>query len=309
IFPFVSGARKMAREEPKKLFHCFRVGMALCLVSLFYYMNPLYEGFGQNVMWAVLTVVAVFEYSVGATVCKCLNRAVGTVSAGALAAGVHSATVMLKGKYAKLVFLQLSLFLLVSGATFWRFAPPVKAQFDHGVVIFMATFTLVSVSGYRTDSLDLVQDRTITIGIGVSMCIVMSMVFWPAWAGNELHNLIKANMEILSRSLDGTSIAGCFNKDSGDLNGKTRAEYDNLLDSKATEESLANFARWEPVNRNFCSVHPWKEYLKLGDSIRSCARIVDALDSVVNSETWAPNFMKDQFSKICVKLASNTSSI
>lgn len=52
-------------SEPQKVIHCFKVGMALCLVSLFYYINPLYEGVGGNAMWAVLTVVVAFEYTVG----------------------------------------------------------------------------------------------------------------------------------------------------------------------------------------------------------------------------------------------------
>jgi hypothetical protein len=34
-------------------------------VSLFYYFNPLYDGVGKNAMWAVMTVVVVFEYTAG----------------------------------------------------------------------------------------------------------------------------------------------------------------------------------------------------------------------------------------------------
>ena len=52
-------------SEPRRIIHCFKVGMALCLVSLFYYVNPLYEGVGGNAMWAVLTVVVALEYTVG----------------------------------------------------------------------------------------------------------------------------------------------------------------------------------------------------------------------------------------------------
>lgn len=51
--------------DPRKVIHCFKVGLALCIVSLFYYMKPLYDDFGGNAMWAVITVVVVFEYSVG----------------------------------------------------------------------------------------------------------------------------------------------------------------------------------------------------------------------------------------------------
>lgn len=65
IIGFMQRAWQLAVSEPRKVIHCFKVGMALSLVSLFYYMRPLYDGVGGNAMWAVMTVVVVFEYSVG----------------------------------------------------------------------------------------------------------------------------------------------------------------------------------------------------------------------------------------------------
>lgn len=62
---FVREGWRLGMDEPKKFVHCFKVGLALCLVSLFYYMRTLYDGVGGNAMWAVLTVVVVFEYTVG----------------------------------------------------------------------------------------------------------------------------------------------------------------------------------------------------------------------------------------------------
>lgn len=65
VAQFVARAWDMGAAEPKKLIHGLKVGMALSLVSLFYYMRPLYEGVGGNAMWAIMTVVVVFEYTVG----------------------------------------------------------------------------------------------------------------------------------------------------------------------------------------------------------------------------------------------------
>lgn len=62
---FFEKAWNTGKSDPRKLMHCLKVGMALSLVSLFYYMRPLYEGVGGNAMWAVMTVVVVFEYTVG----------------------------------------------------------------------------------------------------------------------------------------------------------------------------------------------------------------------------------------------------
>jgi len=58
-------AKQLAKDDPRRITHSFKVGLAISLVSLFYYFDPLYEGLGVNAMWAVLTVVVIFEYSVG----------------------------------------------------------------------------------------------------------------------------------------------------------------------------------------------------------------------------------------------------
>ena len=58
-------AKQLAKDDPRRITHSFKVGLAISLVSLFYYSDAIYEGFGVDAMWAVLTVVVVFEYSVG----------------------------------------------------------------------------------------------------------------------------------------------------------------------------------------------------------------------------------------------------
>lgn len=65
IWSFIVNAWSLGANEPKKFMHCLKVGTALSLVSLFYYMRPLYVGVGGNSMWAVMTVVVVFEYTIG----------------------------------------------------------------------------------------------------------------------------------------------------------------------------------------------------------------------------------------------------
>ncbi|GER33765.1 aluminum-activated malate transporter [Striga asiatica] len=40
--------------------------------------------------------------------------------------------------------------------------------------------------------------------------------------------------------------------------------YKSVLNSKANEESLANFAWWEPPHGKFKFGHPWKQYVKIG---------------------------------------------
>lgn len=57
--------KKIGEDDPRRVIHSLKVGIALTLVSLFYYSRPLYDGFGVAGMWAVLTVVVVFEFTVG----------------------------------------------------------------------------------------------------------------------------------------------------------------------------------------------------------------------------------------------------
>ncbi|XP_057805839.1 aluminum-activated malate transporter 10-like [Salvia miltiorrhiza] len=300
-------------SEPQKVIHCFKVGMALCLVSLFYYVSPLYEGVGGNAMWAVLTVVVAFEYTVGATICKCLNRTTATFLAGALGIGVHWVATRF-GATSEPIILQASVFVIASAATFLRFLPSVKAHFDHGALIFIFTFILVSISGYRVpDLFEFTHHRVSTVAIGTSICVVTSIFCCPVWAGNELHSLIQSNMEKLADSLDGI-VAEYLGDDADADDAKKEASNEKLvgyrcvLDSMSTEESLVNYARWEPAHGGFNFRHPWKDYLELGALLRSYAHCIDALSGIV-SDTKAPAFLKQHFSTVCVKLSSNSTAV
>jgi len=62
---FMKKAWEIGVNDPRKFIHCLKVGIALTAVSLFYYLKPLYDGVGRNAMWAVMTVIVVFEYTAG----------------------------------------------------------------------------------------------------------------------------------------------------------------------------------------------------------------------------------------------------
>lgn len=65
LWKFLKKAWEIGVNDPRKFIHCFKVAIALAAVSLFYYVKPLYNGVGGNAMWAVMTVVVVFEYTAG----------------------------------------------------------------------------------------------------------------------------------------------------------------------------------------------------------------------------------------------------
>lgn len=91
-------------------------------------------------------------------------------------------------------------------STFIRFFPRVKARYDYGVLIFILTFCLVSISGLRTDEIvDFAQKRFSTIVIGATTCVVISILVYPVWAGEDLHNLVAKNMDKLGNFLEGSA--------------------------------------------------------------------------------------------------------
>lgn len=69
IVEFARETKNLGQEDPRRIIHSLKVGLAITLISLFYYFEPLYDGFGVSAMWAVMTVVLVFEFSVGMVFC------------------------------------------------------------------------------------------------------------------------------------------------------------------------------------------------------------------------------------------------
>ncbi|XP_041027178.1 aluminum-activated malate transporter 8 [Juglans microcarpa x Juglans regia] len=306
--------KKVGQDDPRRVIHSLKVGLALTLVSLVYYMRPLYEGFGVSGMWAVLTVVVVFEFSVGGTLSRCLNRGFATLFAGALGLGAqHLASLF--GDKGEPVVLGLLVFLLATASSFTRFIPRIKARYDYGVLIFILTFSLVSVSGYRMDELlKLAHQRLSTILIGGATCIIISLFVCPVWAGEDLHKLIASNLEKLANYLEGFEGEYFPDSDSSEESTVTSKVdkaldlqgYKSVLNSKSTEESLANLARWEPGHGLFGMRHPWKQYLKIGALSRQCAYHIEALNGI-NTDIQAPLEFRNKIRESTTKMSSESS--
>ncbi|XP_015900377.3 aluminum-activated malate transporter 8 [Ziziphus jujuba] len=282
--------KKLGKDDPRRVIHSLKVGLALTLVSLLYYWRPLFDGFGIAGIWAVLTVVVVFEFTVGATLYKSLNRGFATLLAGALGIGAQHLASLFAEREEPIVH-GILVFLLAGASTFARFFPGIKAKYDYGVLIFILTFSMITVSGFRVgELLEMAHQRLSTILIGGSACIFISIFICPVWAGGDLHNLIASNIEKLAAYLDGfgeeyfqiSEDVECVTATKNDKSFPQ--EYKSVLASKNTEESLANFARWEPGHGKFLFRHPWKQYLKIGAFARQCAYLIETLSTQINSE-------------------------
>lgn len=90
--------------------------------------------------------------------------------------------------------------------TFIRFFPRIKARYDYGFLIFILTFCLVSVSGYRDDEiLQVAYRRALTILLGTFIAILICLFICPVWAGDDLHSLVSNNIQLLANFLQGVS--------------------------------------------------------------------------------------------------------
>ncbi|CAJ1977683.1 unnamed protein product [Sphenostylis stenocarpa] len=176
---------KVGKDDPRRVVHAFKVGLALTLVSLLYLMEPLFNGIGKNAMWAVMTVVVVMEFTVGATLSKGLNRGLGTLLAGSLAFLVEYIAEA-PGRIFRAIFIGLAVFLLESD---------------------------------DDSSEDLIYDG-----------------------------------------------------------------YKTVLDSKASDETLALQASWEPRYARYCYKIPWHQYAKIGAALRHFSYTVVALHGCLKSE-------------------------
>ncbi|CAH8276228.1 unnamed protein product [Arabidopsis lyrata] len=295
----------VGKEDPRRVIHALKVGLSMTLVSLLYLMEPLFKGIGSNAIWAVMTVVVVLEFSAGATLCKGLNRGLGTLIAGSLAFFIEFVAND-SGKVLRAIFIGTAVFVIGAAATYIRFIPYIKKNYDYGVVIFLLTFNLITVSSYRVDSvINIAHDRFYTIAIGCGICLFMSLLVFPIWSGEDLHKTTVGKLQGLSRSIE-----ACVNeyfeekeKEKTDSKDRIYEGYQAVLDSKSTDETLALYANWEPRHTLRCHRFPCQQYVKVGAVLRQFGYTVVALHGCLQTEIQTPRSVRALFKDPCVRLA------
>ncbi|KAA0055909.1 aluminum-activated malate transporter 2-like [Cucumis melo var. makuwa] len=300
--------KKLAKDDSRRVVHAFKVGLAISLVSLLYYFKALYDGFGTSTMWAIVTVIVVVEFSVGGTLGRGLNRVMATLLAGGLGFGAHYLA-SLGGDTGRPIILAFFVFLLASISTFTRFFPKIKARYDYGMLIFILTFCMVSLSGYRDDEIaKLALSRILTILIGCCFTLFVCIFVRPVWAGTDLHCLVANNIQSLALFFQGFG-AEFFRLSQEEVSKDDMQKYRTILNSKSNEESLTNLARWEPRHGKFRYRHPWKQYLKIGSLNRECAYRLELLNGYLKTNQFQmpSQQIHGPFKEECMKICSESS--
>ncbi|KAJ4848020.1 Aluminum-activated malate transporter 12 [Turnera subulata] len=302
---------KVGRDDPRRIVHALKVGLSLTLVSLLYLLEPLFEGIGQNAIWAVMTVVVVLEFTAGATLCKGLNRGLGTLLAGSLAFFIEFIANK-SGHVFRAVFIGAAVFLIGGAATYMRFFPHIKKNYDYGVVIFLLTFNLITVSSYRvTNVLRIAHQRLYTIAIGCGICLLMSLFVFPIWSGEDLHNTTVSKLEGLAKCIEACVNEYFSNPEQEVAQDKLCDDpiyqgYKDVLDSKSRDETLALHASWEPRHSRHCR-YPWQQYVKLGNVLRHFSYTIVALHGCLRTEIQTPRSVRVLFKDPCMRVASEVS--
>ncbi|XP_051151273.1 aluminum-activated malate transporter 9-like [Andrographis paniculata] len=311
---------EFCKEDKNRVIFSLKVGFTVLLVSLLILCQTPYRIFGTNIIWSIITVAIMFEYTVGATFNRGFNRALGSLLAGILAIAVEQLALR-TGRIAEPIIIGLSIFIVGTVTSFMKLLPPL-VPYEYGFRVILFTYCLIIVSGYRMGNpIRTAMDRLYSIAIGGIVAVIVNVLVYPIWAGEQLHKELSSNFASVADALE-----ECVKKylhDDGSEHPKfTKTVMEDSLDepaykkcrsilnSSAKLESMAISAKWEPPHGRFQHFfYPWSEYVKVSAVLRYCAYEVMAIHGVLHSEIQAPYKLKIIFQKEIQETTSDAAEL
>ncbi|KAI3939730.1 hypothetical protein MKW92_034258 [Papaver armeniacum] len=304
---WIHGIKKFAKEDKNRvIIFSLKVGFAILIVSLLVLCQSPYKLFGNDVVWCILTVASMFEYTVGDTFNKGVSRVIGCLLAGILAVAIDLAAIH-SGPVAEPYIIGVGIFFFALFTSILKLKPSMEPYGD-GFRTILLTFCALVVSGYRVGHpLKTAVNRLYLIAIGGFVAALVNVLIFPIWAGEELHKELVEDFDSVADSLE-ECVKKYLEDDASDQPEFSKTVLDEFpdepayqkcrsaLDSSKKLETLANSAKWEPPHGRFCHfLYPWSEYVKVGTVLRYCAYEVKALHGVLHSEIQPPHVLPTAF--------------
>ncbi|KAL0393621.1 UNVERIFIED_CONTAM: Aluminum-activated malate transporter 9 [Sesamum latifolium] len=144
---------EFCKEDSNRVIFSLKVGLAVLLVSLLILCQTPYRVFGATIIWSILTVTIMFEYS-------------GAVTS----------------------FMKL-----------W----PSVVLYEYGFWVILFTYCLIIVSGYQMGNpIRTAMDRLYSIAIGGIVAVVVNVLVFPIWAGEQLHKELVSSFASVADALE-----------------------------------------------------------------------------------------------------------